>query len=578
MSESDEGSANPHTETEAERTKRLASIRSKLSENNKPWLVPDNGVHFAYWNKPKGEGKDFQVTIEFDPEALDVPPPGSGIGMPVVAVVVTSAGETEIRNLRLITNTAVSKYPAASHNQNDYGGLTPMYARCETTDRGSRGERDWSGMPNGTAKFERGDKTPLQELERLGIQLHKQKGTHQILACCPLPNHDDRTPSWGMSARAGVWHCYGCSSSGDFAQLLVAVGVASTTADAWQMVFPNEGRDAIPTKAPTPKQAPKPKPTPPAKLDHPIVGVSGGATASEVPKIANAVVVEALKNKDLKPIASASFSEGFAAWVPDWAKSKGLTAAALRKRNCCLAPSYRNSNGKRVWQPDNKAGWMLLWFSLGGGQQQRNNGRTTLPDTDTRYPNRGVAHGDGDTRRIVFVESVTTACAVDLSLEVGTPQGETVQVEASFGASSLPKIVDTVLGSLDEDQRVVVTVLADNDDAGLKAATKAVAVASNYKQVDELVVHYPTLRGDDFGDVWLEHGISETSKSSYAELLHKHCETVTDLEGVDLTKLQETAAEPEPTPAPEPEPEPNSDADATAEAIETLFGVKAETE
>jgi hypothetical protein len=34
------------------------------------------------------------------------------------------------------------------------------------------------------------------------------------LAKCPLPNHDDRTPSFGYNPKEGIFNCYGCGRAG----------------------------------------------------------------------------------------------------------------------------------------------------------------------------------------------------------------------------------------------------------------------------------------------------------------------------------------------------------------------------
>jgi hypothetical protein len=39
------------------------------------------------------------------------------------------------------------------------------------------------------------------------------------LACCPLPDHEDSTPSFSVNPDKDVWFCYGCLRGGDVIEL-----------------------------------------------------------------------------------------------------------------------------------------------------------------------------------------------------------------------------------------------------------------------------------------------------------------------------------------------------------------------
>ncbi len=42
-----------------------------------------------------------------------------------------------------------------------------------------------------------------------------KKSGHQYMACCPLPSHNEKTPSFSASELKQVYHCFGCGRSGN---------------------------------------------------------------------------------------------------------------------------------------------------------------------------------------------------------------------------------------------------------------------------------------------------------------------------------------------------------------------------
>ena len=40
------------------------------------------------------------------------------------------------------------------------------------------------------------------------------------MCCCPLPAHEDDTPSFAINGESGLWRCYGCKESGNLVQLV----------------------------------------------------------------------------------------------------------------------------------------------------------------------------------------------------------------------------------------------------------------------------------------------------------------------------------------------------------------------
>lgn len=70
-------------------------------------------------------------------------------------------------------------------------------------------------------------------LSRLGISA-KRSGS-RLVARCPLPEHNDSTPSWAITCdggqRHGVWYCFGCKRRGGPAALVQSV-TGATFAEA----------------------------------------------------------------------------------------------------------------------------------------------------------------------------------------------------------------------------------------------------------------------------------------------------------------------------------------------------------
>jgi len=52
----------------------------------------------------------------------------------------------------------------------------------------------------------------------------------QKLMCCPLPGHNDSSPSFRLFDRG--WICFGCNKRGGVLDLVVALGHAGTRRDA----------------------------------------------------------------------------------------------------------------------------------------------------------------------------------------------------------------------------------------------------------------------------------------------------------------------------------------------------------
>lgn len=48
---------------------------------------------------------------------------------------------------------------------------------------------------------------------------YERRGKHDVWLCCPLPGHDEQTPSFHINEEQQVWHCFGCGRGGDLFEL-----------------------------------------------------------------------------------------------------------------------------------------------------------------------------------------------------------------------------------------------------------------------------------------------------------------------------------------------------------------------
>lgn len=44
---------------------------------------------------------------------------------------------------------------------------------------------------------------------------YERRGPNDVWCCCPLPGHDEKTPSFHIDEERQVWHCFGCQRGGD---------------------------------------------------------------------------------------------------------------------------------------------------------------------------------------------------------------------------------------------------------------------------------------------------------------------------------------------------------------------------
>jgi putative DNA primase/helicase len=62
---------------------------------------------------------------------------------------------------------------------------------------------------------------------------------------CPLPDHEDRDPSFSIVGERG-WKCFGCNRAGGVSDLIVGLGLANSRSDAARWLEDKRGRDSTP--------------------------------------------------------------------------------------------------------------------------------------------------------------------------------------------------------------------------------------------------------------------------------------------------------------------------------------------
>lgn len=127
--------------------------------------------------------------------------------------------------------------------------------------RGAPGAPAFPARPNLKADIERiRAAMPLEQvIERLGnIQLVRRG--RQLWGCCPLPGHQDDSPSFSVDPAKQLWHCWGCGRGGDVFAFATAMSGASSFTSALHVVAAIAGVDSTPAIAPVtpmPTDAPR---------------------------------------------------------------------------------------------------------------------------------------------------------------------------------------------------------------------------------------------------------------------------------------------------------------------------------
>jgi DNA primase len=76
------------------------------------------------------------------------------------------------------------------------------------------------GVSNRTVIEEAKAKVSTLDLaERLCGDGQLRKVGRELVGCCPLPGHEDRSPSFTVDPEKGLWFCFGCLYGGDVIEL-----------------------------------------------------------------------------------------------------------------------------------------------------------------------------------------------------------------------------------------------------------------------------------------------------------------------------------------------------------------------
>lgn len=59
----------------------------------------------------------------------------------------------------------------------------------------------------------------MAELEDRGVDV-VSRTRREVMCRCPLPDHDDSSPSFQLNIENGLWNCFGCGESGNWVQLV----------------------------------------------------------------------------------------------------------------------------------------------------------------------------------------------------------------------------------------------------------------------------------------------------------------------------------------------------------------------
>lgn len=90
---------------------------------------------------------------------------------------------------------------------------------------------------------------PLEQvIERLGNLVLVRRG-RQLWGCCPLPGHQDDSPSFSVDPAKQLWHCWGCGRGGDVFAFATAMSGASSFTTALHVVAAIAGVDYAPASA-----------------------------------------------------------------------------------------------------------------------------------------------------------------------------------------------------------------------------------------------------------------------------------------------------------------------------------------
>lgn len=80
------------------------------------------------------------------------------------------------------------------------------------------------------------ERGPIIDMLEPYLRKMKTSGRDNVMALCPLPDHDEHKASFAINVENGLWMCHGCGRSGNLTTLLRLLGVSGRIIDT--MVAP----------------------------------------------------------------------------------------------------------------------------------------------------------------------------------------------------------------------------------------------------------------------------------------------------------------------------------------------------
>lgn len=59
--------------------------------------------------------------------------------------------------------------------------------------------------------------------DEYNLDFVSSKSNNWANTCCPMPNHDDSNPSFGVNEESNLYNCFGCGATGDIIKLVQTV-------------------------------------------------------------------------------------------------------------------------------------------------------------------------------------------------------------------------------------------------------------------------------------------------------------------------------------------------------------------
>ncbi len=291
-------------------------------------------------------------------------------------------------------------------------------------------------------------------LSALGVEVERRVG-EQHWACCPHPDHIDRTPSWFMRERPGdrfhaSFHCFGCQFSGRPVQLVCTLrGCTQSEAYEWLREMP--------------------------ALEHPV------PKRVEVVSQTRSVLpgMHALRVPDEVRF---DWDEPGARRYREYLEGRDVTASQVEAWGLGYVPNDDSSLADRVWIPVRDGDGRLLSYTARAVASRASRAKRRYREPfDREGARKDAVFGEANWAHckhavVVVCEGAFNALAVE---RIAPPD---IAIAALMGSS-----VDALqLLKLQRFERVVVAT--DPDRAGRKASNKLSSMLARYARVQSMAL------------------------------------------------------------------------------------------